>query len=127
MAERIARAAAGLIFISETDAPIEPFRWEKAGEATVEAVRQMAEIGSDAPAEEADADTFFSRLIVKKDWFGERETERAERFARLYAELKTVLRDIRVFRFGRVRVSIYIVGIDAEGHLAGVMTKAVET
>ena len=125
--ERIARAAKGLIFISETDAPIEPFRWEKANEVTADAVRNMVEIAVDAPVEEADVDDFFSKLTVKKEWFGDRESERAERFADLYAELRTNLRDLRVFRFGRIQISIYVVGVDAEGNLAGVMTKAVET
>ena len=125
--ERIARAAKGLIFISETDAPMEPFRWKKANEVTAGVVREMTGIDADSPAEEADADDFFSKLTVKKEWFGEREIERAERFAELYTELRSDLRDLRMFRFGRVQVSIYIVGIDAEGYLAGVMTKAVET
>jgi hypothetical protein len=125
--ESIARAAEGLIFISETDAAIELFRWEEANEVTVDAVRNMAEIADDSPVEEADVDDFFSKLTVKKEWFGDRETERAERFADLYTELRANLRDLRVFRFGRIQISIYIVGVDAEGNLAGVMTKAVET
>ncbi len=92
--ERIARAAEGLIFISETDAPIEPFRWDKGGEVTVGVVREMAGMDADSPAEEADADAFFSKLTVKKEWYGEREIERAERFAGLYAALQASLSDL---------------------------------
>lgn len=125
--EQITKAAEGLIFISETDAPIEPFRWGKANEVTEEAVRKMADIDVDTPVKETEADTFFSKLTVKKEWFGDRETERAERFAELYEVLQANLRGLRVFRFGRIQVSFYIVGLDAEGCLAGVMTKAVET
>lgn len=125
--EQIAEAAEGLIFISETDAPIEPFRWEKANEVTEQVVRKMANVEADTPVEETEAETFFSKLIVKKEWFGDRETERAERFAELYDVLHANLRGLRVFRFGRIQVSFYIVGLDAEGCLAGVMTKAVET
>lgn len=125
--EQITKAAEGLIFISETDAPFEPLRWEKANEVTEEAVRKMADIDVDTPVKETEADTFFSKLIVKKEWFGDRENERAERFAELYEVLQANLRGLRVFRFGRIQVSFYIVGLDAEGCLAGVMTKAVET
>lgn len=125
--ERIALAANDLIFISETDAPIEPFRWKKADEVTAETVREMAKVDVGSPVEEADIDAFFSKLTENKAWFGDRETERAERFAELYAAMRTNLCDLRVFRFGRVQLSIYIVGIDAEGYLAGVLTKAVET
>ncbi len=125
--EQIAEAAEGLIFISETDAPIDPFRWEQADEVTVETVREMAQIDVDSPAEEADVDAFFSKLTAKKEWFGDRENERAERFAELFDVQRANLRDLRVFRFGRIQVSICVVGLDAEGCLAGVMTKAVET
>jgi hypothetical protein len=37
------------------------------------------------------------------------------------------LRDLRVFKVGRIELDIYVVGINSEGILMGIKTKAVET
>lgn len=81
----------------------------------------------DALVETVSADAFFERLIAINEWFGDSEKERAARFARLKAELAASLSDLTVFRIGRIRIDIYVVGIDAEGRLAGIATKSVET
>lgn len=116
-----------LIYISETDAEIVPFTFAKAEAVTAAEVIAHAGLKTDAPVEETDADAFFSRLTTIKDWFGPREKEAAGRFFALKAELKKELRDVRVFKIGKVQIDIYVVGIDRQGRLAGVKTKAVET
>jgi hypothetical protein len=41
--------------------------------------------------------------------------------------LSTRLRDLRVYRLGRIEVQCYIAGLDGEGNLAGLQTVAIET
>jgi hypothetical protein len=41
--------------------------------------------------------------------------------------LEENLADLTVFRIGSIRIDIYVVGLDADGNLAGIKTKAVET
>jgi hypothetical protein len=122
--KRLASACEGLIYISETDAPIEPFFAGKTKRVTAEALQKT---GVEAPIEEASFDQFFERLTRKREWHGEAEKRSVRKFAKLEKLLKENLHDLKVFRFGRVRIDIYVVGIDAEGNLAGVKTKAVET
>ncbi len=116
-----------LFYISETDAEIIPFTFRQA--ACVTAAEVLFQSGHDAndPVETIAPDTFFSRLMATKDWFGPREKERAARFAALKTELEKELKDIKVFRVGKVQIEIFVVGLDGEGRLAGVKTKAVET
>ena len=117
----------GLVYISETDAEIIPFNGDKASSVTADEILKQAGHEPDALVETVSAEAFFERLIAIKEWFGDSEKERAARFARLKEELAASLSDLTGFRIGKIRIDIYVVGIDADGHLAGIKTKAVET
>jgi hypothetical protein len=41
--------------------------------------------------------------------------------------LKENLRDLKVYRIGRIEIDIYVIGIDSQNNLMGIKTKAVET
>jgi len=116
-----------LFYISETDAEIVPFTFRKAESVTAAEILYQSGHKADDGVETLDAEAFFSRLTAVKDWFGPRENERAERFAVLKTEMENQLRDLKVFKIGKVQIDIYVVGLDGEGRLAGVRTKAVET
>src|SRR5580765_5192782 len=116
-----------LIYVSETDAPVRPFVGPAAAEVTGEIILQQTEGKADAPVEEVAFDTFFGRLTKIKDWFGEAEKEKAAKFLDLQKLLEENLRDLKVFRIGEIQIDIYAVGIDNDGFLMGVTTKAVET
>ncbi|MEP6947412.1 MAG: nuclease A inhibitor family protein [Acidobacteriota bacterium] len=123
----VAAAASGLIYISETDADIIPFTGEKCDSVTAAAVLRMSAHGAGDPIEEVVPAQFFAQLTQIKEWYGTHEKDRANGFAALYSVLTTELRDLHVFRIGRIQIDIYIVGIDSSGRLSGVSTKAVET
>lgn len=123
----IEHACDGLIYISETDAPMTPFAGQQVDAVTVENILQQAGLPSDAVIEEKSFDEFFARLTTIKDWYGEKETERAKRFLELKMLLEENLHDLKVFRIGTIRLDIFAVGINKDGALMGVSTKAVET
>ena len=104
----------GLLYPSEYDAPLEPFVWEQADNTPTE-VRRL----SGQPAQERchtiSADAFFSDLTD------------VEGFAGLYATLKTTLTDLKVYRCGEANITVYVVGRDEHGRLAGFKTESVET
>lgn len=124
---QIRKAAEGLYYISETDAEILPFTGAKTGAVTAENLLNQIGGKPDAPVEERDFETFFARLTKIQDWFGEEEKRAAEKFARLKETLERNLKDLKVFRIGRIEIDIYVVGLDSESRLAGIRTKAVET
>jgi hypothetical protein len=121
----IERATAGLVYVSESDAPIEPYF---GGTADTVDSRDLIEINTEAEAYHVEGvERFFARLTAEKDWFGPRERKNAGRFRKLEELLTENLKDLRVLKVGRIKVDIYVVGLDASGNLAGIKTKAVET
>lgn len=123
----IETACEGLIYISETDAPVLPFAGSAATEVTGEIILQQTGAKADEQIEEVSIAEFFGRLTPVKDWFGEAEKARAKKFLDLQKLIEENLRSAKVFRIGAIRVRIFAVGIDAEGRLMGVSTEAVET
>ncbi|HLM00125.1 MAG TPA: nuclease A inhibitor family protein [Pyrinomonadaceae bacterium] len=125
--EQIRKASEGLYYISETDAEIFPFTGTKAAAVTAENLLSQTQSKPDAPVEERDFQSFFARLTKIQNWFGDEEKQTAEKFLRLKELLEKNLRDLKVFKVGRIEIDVYAVGLDTEGKLAGIRTKAVET
>jgi hypothetical protein len=119
-------ACNGLIYISETDAPVKPFI-SKGFTVDREAALKQLSAGADGTISEVQFSQFFERLTTIKDWYGEREKTRAKKFLDLQKLIEENLSDRKIFRIGDVRITIFAVGFDSEGRLAGVTTNAVET
>ena len=123
-------ATENLIYISETDAPFEAFVWKtesQVAEARAEDVLKFAGQKSDAKVVEKSLDEFFQHPTEMQDWFGDEEKTQVEKFIKLKNLLSTKLENTKVFKIGEIQIDVYIVGIDNQGNLAGVKTKAVET
>lgn len=127
LSEQIKIRAEGLWYISETDAEIFPFAGSRADSVSKESLLKQIGRSADAPVEERDFDQMFERFIKIQDWFGEEEKATAEKFAALKSLLEKNLTDLKVFKVGDIERDIYFVGLDKEGNLAGIQTKAVET
>ncbi len=124
---QIKKIAENLYYTSETDAKIIPFTEKKAVAATAAELLNQIGKAENTPVEEKDFNDFFKRLTEIQDWFGDEEKATAQKFADLKNLLEKNLKDIKVFRIGKIQIDIYIVGLDADGNLAGIQTKAVET
>lgn len=116
-----------LIFISETDSPILPVDLGKADSVSIEELRRLYGIDLSVVVEEVPVERFFERLTKKEEWHGKRETERARRFSKLEKHLRANLREIKVYKIGKVRREIFVIGLDGDGRLCGIRTKSVET
>lgn len=127
MIDAFAQVSNGLVYISETDAEVVPFIDGEADAVTKEAILKAAGLPDNTSVEEVDFDQFFARLSAVKNWHGDEETKRAGQYARLSEVLQGYLRELKVFRLGRVQIEIYIAGLDETDHLAGIRTRAVET
>ena len=125
--ERIKAASAGLYYISETDAEITPFTGGQIEDTSKEAILKQIKGAADSPVEERDFTDFFTRFTKIEDWFEEEEKETAGKFSQLKELLEKNLRDLKVFKIGKIQLDVYVVGLDAENHLTGIKTKAVET
>lgn len=117
----IEKSTAGLTYMSETDAPVELYSGGKADVVEVE------HITSETRHEEMLPRDFFSRLTADREWYGVEQKEIAKQYASLEKLLEENLRDLKVFKIGRIQIEIYVVGLDADNNLIGIKTKAVET
>jgi Nuclease A inhibitor-like protein len=108
------KATAGLLYPSEYDKPLEPFVWEPADNTPTE-VRRLSGQPPHDRCQAISADTFFGDLAE------------VEGFPALYATLQATLTDLRVYRCGAANLTVYVVGRDTRGRLAGFKTRAVET
>lgn len=116
----------GLFYISEIDGPVELFSGGNASEVSAQAlIAQLSDGKNDF--EQSSLEDFFSRLTTLKDWYQERQKESSARWAKLRDLLETNLRDLRVFRLGKIQIDIYVVGLDNDSNLIGIKTNAVET
>src|SRR5437879_623342 len=116
--EILRKAAEGLEYPSESDAPFDPFLW-KANGCRAEAVI-AAHAGKDHKLQEVPLDHFFAQLNDSQD---------ADRFRALRRALESQLTNVRVFRAsdGSAKVDIYLVGKTRSGNWAGLHTTSIET
>ena len=119
-------ACRSLTFISETDADVIPLAADPPASRSLAAYLAALDITS-KEIEESEFDSFFDRLTTEKDWHGPNEQKRTKRWSELRDVLQKNLEGLRVIRVGRIRLDVYIAGVDASGRLAGVKTKAIET
>ena len=118
----------GLSYISETDAPLVPFAAAVSGRPSRKVIRELFDIKEGVAAEQTSFAEFFDRLTAIKDWFGEEDELRAERFEALRTFLTDELQELRIYRFGTVKIDIFIIGSLKDGSgIAGVRTRAIET
>ena len=115
-------AASGLLFPSETDAPLVPFELAEAHGADISAEKLLTLEGraDGAKVEEVTADELFQPLIEAGD-------DDSAKYGRILEVLKAELTDVRVYRVGETDIDVYIVGKHASGAWAGLKTKVVET
>ncbi len=125
--DAIGKGCEGLFYISETDAEVQPFFGGRVADGIKESLMETLGPETNTAAIEQPFEEFFSRLTKIQSWFTPVETERVERFLKLQKLLADNLKDLTVLRIGRIRIDIYVVGIDESGKLAGIRTKAVET
>ena len=125
--KQIKKASEGLYYISETDAEILPFFGKQSQTVTKEEILRQTDHVADTFVEERNFGEFFSRLTEIQDWFGDEEKATAQKFAELKNLLERNLRDLKVFKVGKIQLDVYAVGINAENNLLGIKTKAVET
>jgi hypothetical protein len=126
--EQLKQASDGLLFMSESDYPIEVFLWEGVTPpVTPEIVLQQTSHGQDTPHEVVDIDSFFSRATTPQDWHEDEEKAVVAKFQKLLEVIKSNLKNPQVYRLGSIEIDVYIVGEIPTGKLAGVSTKVVET
>ncbi len=125
------KATEGLLFPSETDAPLVPFFWPLEGEDNAplspELVLKLAGAKPDAIVKSTTLAAFFKPAIKEETWHNDEERAEVVRFKALVEAIKSTLQKPQVWKIGaKEQADIYIVG-GVEGGHAGLKTQVVET
>jgi hypothetical protein len=119
----------GLFYITELDYPFEVFVWENTKDTAITKAEILKRTNGspDDVIEDFDFDFLFSTPTLDQDWHTPEDKERVEHFRNLVKVLKENLRDIKVFRRGRIYIDVYITGRAPSGNIAGISTKQMQT
>ena len=116
--DALRQASKGLVFMSETDAPLEPFAWEGGGKLTRERVRELAGAEKGTAVEQT----------TLADFFGAVPSEDKDKFDALTKTLQEQLSGVKVYKVGdEAERQVYLVGKAPDGRWAGLKTTVVET
>jgi hypothetical protein len=121
-------ATQGLLYMSESDEPFEVVYWKGEGKPLdPKKLLKLSGHKPSSPVRVLSVDEFFGDLTQEKDWYGKEEKADVERYRKLLDVIKSRLKGAKVYRIGKIKVDIYILGQTQEGDWAGVKTAAVET
>jgi hypothetical protein len=122
------KAVKGLIYLSESDAPFEVVYWPgNKKPLTPESISKLSGSKPGAPVAVISVKDFFEPLTEAEDWHEAEEKALVKKYQGLQETLRQQLTNLQIFKVGQVNVDVYLVGLTAEGDIAGVKTKAVET
>lgn len=123
--ERFDQLAEGLLFMSETDAPLtyyelDPERSWQWPPSTGGQFLQL--IGEDTAThvEKLSPEKFFRDL-------GPGNEDREDQVAALHGAMKEELKNLEGFRVGEIQINIFLLGQDGSGKVLGLRTLSVET
>ena len=127
LVEKLKVATEGLLYISETDAPLTSFFWPVEDESlSPELVKRRAQLPADAEVSTQALGEFFEPVTTEEEWMNDEEKAEVQRFQNLQKTLEENLNDITVFRFGQTEMDVFIVG-KTDDAFVGIRTKVVET
>jgi hypothetical protein len=116
--DALQKAAKGLLFVSETEAKLEPFLWEDGDKLTDERLLKLAGEEEGTAVEQESLDDFFHAV----------PPEDKEKFQKLAKVLQEQLSGVKVYKVGdEAEKQVYIVGKTTDGKWAGLKTTVVET
>jgi Nuclease A inhibitor-like protein len=88
---------------------------------------QLVGAPPESPVELRSLENFFARHTTTSDPYDSEAQGIRPRYEELARVLSSRLRDVRVYRLGKIEISCYVAGLDAHGNLAGLRTVAIET
>src|SRR5215475_10686083 len=123
--ERFDQLTEGLLFMSETDAPLTYYELDpaKSQRWPPSAGDQFLQLIGEAPAthvEKLAPEKFFRDLRPGNE-------DRENQVAALQKAMIGELRNLEGFRVGEIQISIFVLGTDDSGKVAGLRTLSVET
>ena len=144
LTEEFTRAAKGILFSSESDYPLEFFTIPAKGvdDLTPDGFLNLLGLSFTLVAEfnlplarlieQRPLDQFFLSLEGWAEYKNSDTTDpevvaEFKKYRRVEVALNKRLTNLKFFRVGQVEVRCYVIGLDAQGHIAGLVTTSIET
>jgi hypothetical protein len=124
---RLEEAVDGLLYPSETDAPVKVFVWRGEAPFSQQALLETGGHGEKTPIKITGIERFFGPVTTPQSWHEEEEQKRTQRFTALRDLLETELTNIEVYKVGSVKIDMFVIGRTADGTYCGISTQVVET
>jgi hypothetical protein len=117
--DALEKASKGLLFPSESEAPLKAFLWKGTGDnLTPDRVRELAGAAKGESVEQTSLDELFATVPA----------EDRPQFDKLAAAIKGQLSGVKVYKVGdEAERQVYVVGKTSDGQWAGLKTSVVET
>ena len=125
--QKIEQAAAGLQFLSETNAPFELVEVPNPSVPLEQQLLRISGKEEGTPVARQDLDYFFRNAVKSYPGASPEGVQTAQRFQYLQQVLKEELSDVQVYRVGEIQIDAFIIGKLKDGSYAGLRTKVVET
>ena len=128
--QELERASSGLVYSSESDRPFEFFFLPYPGKSGSPSAADFARLVGALPGSQVELRTlesFFARHTTTSDPYDGEAQRIRPRYEELMRALSTRLRDVKVYRVGKIEITCYVAGLDANGNLAGLKTISIET
>ena len=119
------KAVRGLLFMSEIDAPFKVVKLKEM--PSKRTIASQLGLPDDSHVEEISPTKFFADLTKHEKWHAEDDKAVIKRYQDLLAVLREHLTGLKVYKVGRVRVKIEIVGKTPADEIVGLETDALET
>jgi hypothetical protein len=106
----------GLVWTSETDSPFETFVWERVDSGTFRPQDLLHHLGyaPNTPIESQSLEKFFTPVLQGQDW---RDEVKVKQYQAVMNYLQDNLRNVQVYRIGKMEMDMYILGQTAVGNV----------
>lgn len=121
------KATKGLLYMSEKDAPFKVIAFNDDDPLTGENIAAHLQAPAESHVEEVPFAKFFAELTKPQKWHAEDDKAVIKRYQDLHAVLRETLTGLKVFKVGKVRIKIAIVGKSDSGQWVGLETDSLET
>ncbi|MCS6906055.1 MAG: nuclease A inhibitor family protein [Bacteroidia bacterium] len=125
---QLQRLSCDLLLLSETDAPFEIIWFTVEQKDFLAALKREGLIKRQQEVKEVSLWDFFKNYIEPQDWDTEEDKKIRARFSELYSFFSTHLEQSKVFRVGKIEITIFILGfVPGTQVLLGLKSLLVET
>ncbi|MCX8051716.1 MAG: nuclease A inhibitor family protein [Chlorobi bacterium] len=121
--------AGGLLYPSETDAPVDVFLWDvsERGALSLDALVEYFGISRDMSVAEVPPEEFFEGITEVHDWHDESERRASENFRRMREIFFANVTQPKHYWVGERTVHVFLWGRTSDGNYVGIRTLIVET